>query len=132
MKLGRKTYQILRQVSGGYNERGLWVNGDWEVLDIRASIHRGLYWNGMKMTTAGDNTKQAISIRSDQALYMSNPSERAGVDSNEQKADIVLYNGTYWQVREAGRYENLRATAHWEAVAVRLDEQELPRGILGG
>lgn len=127
MKLGRESYQVLRHVAGGYNDDGLWTDGTWERVTIRASIHRGLYWNSMKFTNAGDSTKQAISIRSDHPLYMANPPKDS--ESDGQKADIVIDDGTYWQVREAGRYKNLRATAHWEAVAVRLDESELPRGI---
>lgn len=127
MRLGRKFYQVLRHVDGGYNEDGLWTEGTWETVEIWASVHRGIYWNAMKFTNAGDSTKQAISIRSDDPLYMANPPKDSETDG--KKADIVKYDGTYWQVREAGRYENLRDTAHWEAVAVRLDESELPRGI---
>lgn len=125
MRLGRAKYKILRHTAGGYDENGVWGGEVWTPMEIRASIHRGIYWNSEKFTNAGTSTKQAISIRSDHALYMGSP---AGTENGgEKKADIIEYLGTYWQVKEAGQYHNLRATAHWEAVAVRLDESELPR-----
>ncbi|AJK27140.1 head protein [Acinetobacter phage vB_AbaM_KissB] len=125
MKLGRKAYNVLRYVSGDYDADGVWTGERWILVPIRASRHGGLFWNGMSFTSAGDTSKQALSVRSDQPLYQASPTENGG---NGMLADIFIDDdGSQWEVRDCRKYVNLRATKHWEAMCVRLDQSELKR-----
>lgn len=128
MKLGRRKYQILRHIAGGYNEDGLWMGDTWMRIDVRAGVHGGLFWNAMKHTEAGESSKQAISVRCDVPLYQASP---AGVgEVSGKKADIFLWDGSYWEVRDCRKYDNIRNLVHHEAMCVRLDESALPREVL--
>ncbi len=126
VRLGKKKYTVLRNVSSGgnYDEYGEVVEGVWETLEIIANIQGALVYNKMRMTNAGDVSKDTISVRSNQDLY------KARVDVNGQAllADRIFYKGTYWEVKEDIDYNNLR-TAHIEVLATRLDEQPMEREI---
>lgn len=126
VRLGKKKYAVLRNVSSGrnYDEYGEVIEGVWETLEIIANIQGALVYNKMRMTNAGDVSKDTISVRSNQDLY------KARVDVNGQAllADRIFYKGTYWEVKEDIDYNNLR-TAHIEVLATRLDEQPMEREI---
>ena len=127
VRLGKKKYTVLRNVvsaSDNYDEYGEVIEGVWETIEITANIQGALVYNKMRMTNAGDVSKDTISVRSNQDLY------KARVDVNGQAllADRIFFKGTYWEVREDIDYNNLR-TAHIEVLATRLDEQPLERGL---
>ena len=126
VRLGKKDYKVLRNVAGAtnYDEYGEVVEGTWKEITIRANIQGALEYNKMRMTNAGDVSKDTISVRSNQDLY------KARVDENGKAllADRIFYKGTYWEVKEDIDYNNLR-TAHIEVLATRLDEQHMKRGI---
>lgn len=126
VRLGKKKYTVLRNVSSGgnYDEYGEVIEGVWETIEIVANIQGALVYNKMRMTNAGDVSKDTISIRSNQDLY------KARVDVNGQAllADRIFYKDTYWEVKEDIDYNNLR-TAHIEVLATRLDEQPMEREI---
>lgn len=126
VRLGKKKYTVLRNVSSGgnYDEYGEVIEGVWETIEIIANIQGALVYNKMRMTNAGDVSKDTISVRSNQDLY------KARVDVNGQAllADRIFYKGTYWEVKEDIDYNNLR-TAHIEVLATRLDEQPMEREI---
>lgn len=126
VRLGKKKYTVLRNVSSGgnYDEYGEVIEGVWETIEIVANIQGALVYNKMRMTNAGDVSKDTISVRSNQDLY------KARVDVNGQAllADRIFYKGTYWEVKEDIDYNNLR-TAHIEVLATRLDEQPMEREI---
>lgn len=126
MKLGRKKYKVLRHIAGDYNDDGIWVGDTRQEIEIRASYHGGLFWNTTRFNAAGDVSKQAISVRSDQPLYQASPEEVG----NGKLADwFVDEEGVKWEVRDCRKYINLRATKHWEAMCVRLDDEEIPREV---
>ena len=126
VRLGKKKYTVLRNVSSGgnYDEYGEVIEGVWKTIEIVANIQGALVYNKMRMTNAGDVSKDTISVRSNQDLY------KARVDVNGQAllADRIFYKGTYWEVKEDIDYNNLR-TAHIEVLATRLDEQPMEREI---
>lgn len=126
VRLGKKKYTVLRNVSSGrnYDEYGEVIEGVWETIEIVANIQGALVYNKMRMTNAGDVSKDTISVRSNQDLY------KARVDVNGQAllADRIFYKDTYWEVKEDIDYNNLR-TAHIEVLATRLDEQPMEREI---
>ena len=126
VRLGKKKYTVLRNVSSGgnYDEYGEVIEGVWDTTEIIANIQGALVYNKMRMTSAGDVSKDTISIRSNQDLY------KARVDVNGQAllADRIFYKDTYWEVKEDIDYNNLR-TAHIEVLATRLDEQPMERDI---
>ena len=126
VRLGKKDYKVLRNVSGStnYDEYGEVVEGTWQEITIRANIQGALEYNKMRMTNVGDVSKDTISVRSSQDLY------KARVDDNGNAllADRIFYKGTYWEVKEDIDYNNLR-TAHIEVLATRLDEQPMKRDI---
>ena len=126
VRLGKKKYTVLRNVSSGgnYDEYGEVIEGVWETTEIIANIQGALVYNKMRMTSAGDVSKDTISVRSNQDLY------KARVDVNGQAllADRIFYKDTYWEVKEDIDYNNLR-TAHIEVLATRLDEQPMEREI---
>lgn len=126
VRLGKKKYTVLRNISSGgnYDEYGEVIEGVWETIEIVANIQGALVYNKMRMTNAGDVSKDTISVRSNQDLY------KARVDVNGQAllADRIFYKGTYWEVKEDIDYNNLR-TAHIEVLATRLDEQPMEREI---
>ena len=127
VRLGKKKHTVVRNVvsvSGNYDEYGEVIEGGWETIEITANIQGALVYNKMRMTNAGDVSKDTISIRSNQDLY------KARVDVNGQAllADRIFYKGTYWEVKEDIDYNNLR-TAHIEVLATRLDEQPMERDI---
>jgi hypothetical protein len=126
VRLGKKKYTVLRNISSGgnYDEYGEVIEGVWESIEITANIQGALVYNKMRMTNAGDVSKDTISVRSNQDLY------KARVDVNGQAllADRIFYKGTYWEVKEDIDYNNLR-TAHIEVLATRLDEQPMEREI---
>ena len=127
VRLGKKKYTILRNVVSGemnYDEYGEVIDGSWETLEITANIQGALVYNKMRMTSAGDVSKDTISIRSNQDLYKA----RIGVNGQALLADRIFYKGTYWEVKEDIDYNNLR-TAHIEVLATRLDEQPMEREI---
>ena len=125
--LGKKKYTVLRNVTsvvGNYDEYGEVIEGGWETIEITANIQGALVYNKMRMTNAGDVSKDTVSVRSNQDLY------KARVDVNGQAllADRIFYKDPYWEVKEDIDYNNLR-TAHIEVLATRLDEQPMERGI---
>ena len=126
VRLGKKKYKVLRNTSGSsnYDEYGEVVEGIWTEIEIVANIQGALEYNKMRMTNAGDVSKDTISVRSNQDLY------KARVDDNGNAllADRIFYKGTYWEVKEDVDYNNLR-TAHIEVLATRLDEQPMEREI---
>ena len=126
VRLGKKKYTVLRNISSGgnYDEYGEVIEGVWESIEITANIQGALVYNKMRMTNAGDVSKDTISVRSNQDLY------KARVDVNGQAllADRIFYKVTYWEVKEDIDYNNLR-TAHIEVLATRLDEQPMEREI---
>ena len=126
VRLGKKKYKVLRNESGAsnYDEYGEVVEGTWREIEIIANIQGALEYNKMRMTNAGDVSKDTISVRSNQDLY------KARVDDNGNAllADRISYKGTYWEVKEDIDYNNLR-TAHIEVLATRLDEQPMERDI---
>lgn len=126
VRLGKKDYKVLRNVAGttNYDEYGEVVEGTWKEITIRANIQGALEYNKMRMSNAGDISKDTISVRSNQDLY------KARVDENGKAllADRIFYKGTYWEVKEDIDYNNLR-TAHIEVLATRLDEQPMKRDI---
>ena len=126
VRLGKKKYTVLRNVSSGgnYDEYGEVIEGVWETIEVIANIQGALVYNKMRMTNAGDVSKDTISVRSNQDLY------KARVDVNGQAllADRIFYKDTYWEVKEDIDYNNLR-TAHIEVLATRLDEQPMEREI---
>lgn len=124
MKLGRKTYTVLRHVGGGYDENGIFVGNKREEVKVRASYHGGLFWNSVKFSPSGDINKQAISVRSDQPLYQGSPEE---IGDGRLADWFVDELGVKWEVMDCRKYINLRSTKHWEAMCVRLDEDEIPR-----
>ena len=129
VRLGKKKYKVLRNESGAsnYDEYGEVIEGTWKEIEIVANIQGALEYNKMRMTNAGDVSKDTISVRSNQDLY------KARVDDNGNAllADRILYKGTYWEVKEDIDYNNLR-TAHVEVLATRLDEQPMEMGIVTG
>ena len=126
VRLGKKKYKVLRNESGAsnYDEYGEVIEGTWKEIEIIANIQGALEYNKMRMTNAGDVSKDTISVRSNQDLY------KARVDDNGNAllADRIFYKGTYWEVKEDIDYNNLR-TAHIEVLATRLDEQPMEREI---
>lgn len=126
VRLGKKKYKVLRNESGAsnYDEYGEVIEGTWNEIEIVANIQGALVYNKMRMTNAGDVSKDTISVRSNQDLY------KARVDDNGNAllADRIFYKGTYWEVKEDIDYNNLR-TAHIEVLATRLDEQPMEREI---
>lgn len=126
VRLGKKKYTVLRNVSAvkNYDEFGEVVEGTWEEIEITANIQGALVYNKMRMTVAGDVSKDTISVRSNQDLYKA----RIGINGQALLADRIFYKGTYWEVKEDIDYNNLR-TAHIEVLATRLDEQPFERDI---
>lgn len=126
VRLGKKKYKVLRNVSGtsNYDEYGEVIVGTWQEIDIVANIQGALEYNKMRMTNAGDVPKDTISVRSNQDLYKA----RVDVNGKALLADRIFYKGTYWEVKEDIDYNNLR-TAHIEVLATRLDEQPMEREI---
>ena len=127
VRLGKKKYIVLRNVSsvdGNYDQYGEVIEGGWETIEITANIQGALVYNKMRMTNAGDVSKDTISVRSNQDLYKA----RVGVNGQALLADRIFYKGTYWEVKEDIDYNNLR-TAHIEVLATRLDEQPMERDI---
>lgn len=126
VRLGKKKYTVLRNISSGgnYDEYGEVIEGVWETIEITANIQGALEYNKMRMTNAGDVSKDTISVRSNQDLYKS----RVDVNGQALLADRIFYKGTYWEVKEDIDYNNLR-TAHIEVLATRLDEQPMEREI---
>lgn len=126
VRLGKKDYKVLRNVAGNtnYDEYGEVVEGTWEEITIRANIQGALEYNKMRMSNAGDISKDTISVRSNQDLYKA----RVDVNGKALLADRIFYKGTYWEVKEDVDYNNLR-TAHIEVLATRLDEQPMEREI---
>ena len=118
MKLGREIYPVLRLGVDKLSDDGFWQKGVIENVKIRANIQGGLFWNSVKFSDSGDISKQAISIRSDEPLYMANESRRG---------DIILFGGNHWEVRDCRIYKNLKRTRHWEAMAVLVDGSKVPR-----
>ena len=126
VRLGKKKYKVLRNESGSsnYDEYGEVVEGIWTEIEIVANIQGALEYNKMRMTNAGDVSKDTISVRSNQDLYKA----RVDVNGKTLLADRIFYKGTYWEVKEDIDYNNLR-TAHIEVLATRLDEQPMEREI---
>ena len=126
VRLGKKDYKVLRNVAGttNYDEYGEVVEGTWKEITIRANIQGALEYNKMRMSNAGDISKDTISVRSNQDLYKA----RVDVNGKALLADRIFYKGTYWEVKEDVDYNNLR-TAHIEVLATRLDEQPMKRDI---
>ena len=126
VRLGKKDYKVLRNVAGttNYDEYGEVVEGTWQEITIRANIQGALEHNKMRMSNAGDISKDTISVRSNQDLYKA----RVDVNGKALLADRILYKNTYWEVKEDVDYNNLR-TAHIEVLATRLDEQPMERDI---
>lgn len=126
VRLGKKKYTVLRNVSAdkNYDEFGEVVEGTWEEIEITANIQGALVYNKLRMTNAGDVSKDTISVRSNQDLYKA----RVDVNGKALLADRIFFKGTYWEVREDIDYNNLR-TAHIEVLATRLDEQPMEREI---
>ena len=125
VRLGKKKYIVLRNVSsvdGNYDEYGEVIEGGWETVEITANIQGALVYNKLRMTNAGDVSKDTISIRSNQDLYKA----RVDVNGKALLADRIFFKGTYWEVKEDIDYNNLR-TAHIEVLATRLDEQPIER-----
>lgn len=126
VRLGKKKYTVLRNVSAdkNYDEFGEVIEGTWEEIEITANIQGALVYNKLRMTNAGDVSKDTISVRSNQDLYKA----RVDVNGKALLADRIFFKGTYWEVREDIDYNNLR-TAHIEVLATRLDEQPFERDI---
>ena len=126
VRLGKKKYKVLRNESGAsnYDEYGEVIEGVWNEIEIVANIQGALVYNKMRMTNAGDVSKDTISVRSNQDLYKA----RVDVNGSALLADRIFYKGTYWEVKEDIDYNNLR-TAHIEVLATRLDEQPMERDI---
>lgn len=127
VRLGKKKYIVLRNVvspEGNYDEEGEVIEGTWEQIEITANIQGALVYNKMRMTNAGDVSKDTISVRSNQDLYKA----RVDVNGKALLADRIFFKGTYWEIKEDIDYNNLR-TAHIEVLATRLDEQPMERGI---
>lgn len=127
VRLGKKKYIVLRNISnpeGNYDEYGEVIEGVWEQIEILANVQGALVYNKMRMTNAGDVSKDTISIRSNQDLYKA----RVDVNGKALLADRIIFKDTYWEVKEDIDYNNLR-TAHIEVLATRLDEQPIERGI---
>ena len=125
VRLGKKKYIVLRNVSsvdGNYDQYGEVIEGGWEEIEITANIQGALVYNKLRMTNAGDVSKDTISVRSNQDLYKARPD----VNGKALLADRIFFKGTYWEVREDIDYNNLR-TAHIEVLATRLDEQPIER-----
>ena len=125
VRLGKKKYIVLRNVSsvdGNYDQYGEVIEGGWEEIEITANIQGALVYNKLRMTNAGDVSKDTISVRSNQDLYKA----RVDVNGKALLADRIFFKGTYWEVREDIDYNNLR-TAHIEVLATRLDEQPIER-----
>ena len=125
VRLGKKKYTVLRNVSsvdGNYDQYGEVIEGGWEDIEITANIQGALVYNKLRMTNAGDVSKDTISVRSNQDLYKA----RVDVNGKALLADRLFFKGTYWEVREDIDYNNLR-TAHIEVLATRLDEQPIER-----
>ena len=126
VRLGKMKYTVLRNVSAdkNYDEFGEVIEGTWEEIEITANIQGALVYNKLRMTNAGDVSKDTISVRSNQDLYKA----RVDVNGKALLADRIFFKGTYWEVREDIDYNNLR-TAHIEVLATRLDEQPFERDI---
>lgn len=125
VRLGKKKYIVLRNVSsvdGNYDQYGEVIEGGWEEIEITANIQGALVYNKLRMTNAGDVSKDTISVRSNQDLYK----PRVDVNGKALLADRIFFKGTYWEVKEDIDYNNLR-TAHIEVLATRLDEQPIER-----
>ena len=125
VRLGKKKYIVLRNVSsvdGNYDQYGEVIEGGWEEIEITANIQGALVYNKLRMTNAGDVSKDTISVRSNQDLYKA----RVDVNGKALLADRIFFKGTYWEVKEDIDYNNLR-TAHIEVLATRLDEQPVER-----
>ena len=117
MKLGREKYDVVRSAPAKL-VNGLWQKASVETVQVRANIQGGLFWNSIKFSDSGDISKQAISIRSDEPLYMAN---------DKKQGDLVFFGGNYWEVRDCRIYKNLKRTRHWEAMAVLIDGSKVPR-----
>ena len=125
VRLGKKKYIVLRNVVSGdknYDEYGEVIEATWEQIEIMANVQGALVYNKMRMTNAGDVSKDTISVRSNKDLYKA----RVGVNGQALLADRIFFKGTYWEIKEDIDYNNLR-TAHIEVLATRLDEQPIER-----
>lgn len=118
MRLGRKKYKVLRSIESYYTPTGVYVRGGDTEVEITANIQGALYWNGVRFSDAGEISKRAISIRSNQPLFQA---------QSGRKADIVIYENARWEVRDVRHYNNLRKMVHWEAMAVIMDESKVDR-----
>lgn len=121
MKLGRHKYNAYRFSKGTLGDDGMWTDDETKPFTIRANIQGGLFWNSVKFSDSGDISKQAISIRSDDALYMANDS---------QQGDIIEFQNSFYEVRDCREYINLKRTRHWEAMAVLVDGSKVPRVVV--
>lgn len=121
MKLGRKIYDVITRGEATLGEDGMWKEANDITRQIRANIQGGIFWNSVKDSDAGEIRKMAISIRSDEELIFSD---------GKRKGDLVVYDNCHWEVRDCRKYGNLRATRHWEAMAVLVDRDVYPRSDL--
>lgn len=123
VRLGRKKYTVYRDTGSSYNIYGQIEQGKYIPFEISANIQGSLVYNKMKLLDSGEQSKDSISIRSNQRLYKA----RIGDNGSILQADYVLFEGALWEVREVISYTNLRRTGHDEAIATRVDESIMDR-----
>ena len=98
VRLGKKKYKVYRDVVGGeYDEYGEWIGSTKEELIFRMNIQGGIIYNRMYLKDSGEQSKEAISFRSNQRLYQAIINDDG---SSAKEGDIIEYEGALWEVRE--------------------------------
>lgn len=115
--LGKRSFNVLRH--SDVDGFGDWVDGEWieavhEVVVIKANIQPSMASYRTQLLPSGDREKEAISIYSNDWLYVA----RTGAKPKE--ADVVIYRDAHWQVVVIRPYGNFGQ--HCEALAVKVDD----------
>ena len=123
IKLGKTKYIIRRSKPNSYDERGKFVKGGYDEIEVMANAQGALVWNRILMRDSGEDMKQTMSLRVNEEIFCT----RTGVSGETLSADVLVYQGALWEARDIIKYRNLHATAHDEVLFVRLDESPADR-----
>lgn len=114
----KKTYQVKRYSKGTHVD-GEWVGGKESIISIYANIQASFSMKHTMLLPEGDRDKRFIWGSSNDFLY----DARSG--GNPTSPDIILYQGTEWEVKAVSEYHNFGK--HFEFVAVRIKDIQQPR-----
>ena len=117
-KMFKKPYQIRRKDKGSY-VNGEWVEGTEKILTIIANIQASFSMKHTMMLPEGDRDKRHIWGSSEHYIYP------ASSGKNPMSPDVVLYEGTEWEVKAVSEYHNFGQ--HFEFVAVQIKDVQQPR-----